>query len=299
MSARQETRIAFIGFGEAGRAFARSLAAAGPVRIAAYDILQDSGGDGVLRAAAAALSVDLAVDPAAAAERANVVISAVTAAESLKAAQSVRDALRPGQVFIDINSVSPGRKQKTAALVEAAGAAYCDMAVMAPVHPRGHRTPVLVAGAGNAELETLLNDFGFDFDRAGERPGDATAIKMIRSLFVKGLEALTVQALAAAAEQGVYDRLFASLAGSFPGLDWSGFPAYQFERMAIHGQRRAAEMRESAATFAELGFARGGDLARAVAALQDIVGAAQLDLRGAEPDAAAAHLARALKEAQL
>lgn len=291
---KEETAIAFIGFGEAGQAFARSLAVARPVRIVAYDILQDRGGDAAMRAAAGEASVTLAPDAATAATGAEVVISAVTAAESLKAAHSVQGAMRAGQVLVDINSVSPGRKQETAALIEEAGAVYCDMAVMAPVHPSGHRTPVLVAGAQNAALDRFLRDFGFDFDRAGDKPGDATTVKMIRSLFVKGFEALTVQALAAAARQGVYERVFASLTGSFPGFDQSSFPAYQFERMATHGLRRAAEMRESAATFREFGYGEGGDLAEAVAALQEAVGAAKLDLRDAAPDVAADRLARAL-----
>jgi len=265
-------RVTFIGFGEAARAFADSLSAVDPgLAFSAYDILFDAQGlEG--EAATAARRRDVSVLPTAreAAEGADWVVSAVTAASSLEAAASVRDALGPGQVLIDINSVSPGRKRETERLVAARGAAYVDMAVMAPVHPRGHRTPVLVAGRLPPRVAQALDRLGFDYEVVGDQAGEATAIKMVRSLFVKGLEAVAVTTLVAAEASGCLDRVLASLAKSYPGLDWPGFASYQLERVATHGVRRAAEMRESGRTLDELGF--GGDLARAVAAVQDEIG---------------------------
>ncbi len=289
------TRIGFIGFGEAARAWCTSLPRDGTVRISAYDILLETEARQGFEVAAKALGVTLAEGSHQAIRDADIVVSAVTAAQSLIAAQSVAGAVRPGQVYLDINSVSPGRKRDTAALISDTGAAYVDMAVMAPVHPKGHRTPVLIAGADVPALQDFLDGFGFDHDRVGPEPGAATTIKMIRSLFVKGLEALTVQALTAADSAGVYDRIFASLSGSYPGLNWDKFPGYQFERVATHGIRRAAEMRESAATLREMGFAEGGDLAAAVAELHQAVGQAGLALQGVPAADCAGLLARALR----
>ncbi len=138
--------IAFIGFGEAARAFVASLREDAGLSFAAYDILQDKGEGAELRKAAEKLGVELAPDAPHAVAGADWIFSAVTAADSLEAARSVATALRPGQLYVDINSVSAARKRETAALLAPSGAAYLDMAVMAPVHPRGHRTPVLVAG---------------------------------------------------------------------------------------------------------------------------------------------------------
>jgi hypothetical protein len=101
---------------------------------------------------------------------------------------------------------------------------------------------------------------------------------MVRSLFVKGLEAITVETLLAARASGCFDEIYASLSASFPGLDWGRFAAYQFERTTRHGRRRAAEMRESGATLDALGL--NGALAREIAAVQDAMGAA-----GPAPDA--------------
>lgn len=265
-------KIAFIGFGEAARAFASSLRAHEDLRFSTYDILTASGRDAEMREAAGALGVEVADDPAGAVEGADWVFSAVTAADSLDAGRSVAGLVGEGQAFIDINSVSAGRKVETARIVCTGGAAYVDMAVMAPVHPRLHRTPVLIAGSACAGLAGRLGELGFDFSIVGDEIGAATSIKMLRSLFVKGMEAVTVQTLLAAKAAGRFEEVYRSLSGSFPQLGWPDFPAYQLERVARHGVRRAAEMTESAATLDELGFPEGRDLALAVAAFQRRIG---------------------------
>ena len=219
-------------------------------------------------------------DPEDAMRGADWIISAVTADQSLEAAVAAASYLVQGQTFLDINSVSPERKRETATAVEAAGGRYVDMAVMAPVHPRGHATPVLVAGRAIDEVAPALDDVGFYVDVAGHEPGQATAVKMVRSLFVKGLEAITVETVLAAEASGCYDRVVSSLARSYPGLDWPRNAAYNFERTSRHGARRAAEMRESGATLDGLGLS--GALAREIAAIQDRMGA--LPIEG-EPDA--------------
>lgn len=278
MDGDNRMRIAFIGFGEAARAFVSSLREQGEIAFTAYDIMLDDPSHGEVRTAAAALGVALADSAAAAISGADWIFSAVTAASSLEAAQSAAQAVSPGQIFFDINSVSAGRKQATAGIVQATGASYVDMAVMAPVHPRGHRTPVLVAGRIAPATLGRLAELGFDFEHVGEEIGAAATIKMVRSMFVKGMEAVTVQALLAARAAGCFDRVYASLEKSFPHFGWPDFGRYQLERVATHGVRRAAEMEESAATMRELGFAPGGLLGDAIAGLQDEIGRMGLHL---------------------
>ena len=287
------TTIAFIGFGEAARAFAASLSPLGVRIVAAYDAKQGTADEAPVRAAAEALGVPLAADARSAAEGAELVFSAVTAASSLDAVAPLFGHLRTGQTLIDINSVTARKKQQTAAGIRRGGAAYIDMAVMAPVHPKGHRTPVLLAGDPDA-LPTL-RALGFEGDALGPEAGAATAVKMVRSLFVKGLEALTVQTLAAAAASGCEDRILASLSGSFKGLGWPDFAEYQHERVTTHGIRRAAEVREVAATMADLGFPIGQALATAIADLQETVATAKPALGPGVTDSARA-TARAIRQ---
>lgn len=281
-------QIAFIGFGEAARAFAGSLRQHPDApRFTAYDIKDDAG----MVEAMAAVGVRRASNPAEALDGAEWIFSAVTADQSLAAAQAAAPFLARGQALFDINSVSPGRKRETAALIEAAGGEYLDMAVMAPVHPKGHATPVLLAGAEAERLAPSLSSLGFALEVVGPEPGAATAIKMVRSFFVKGLEAIMVETLIAASASGCFDRVYASLAKSYPGLGWPDCAFYNLERTLRHGARRAAEMRESAATYDALGLV--GGLAAQVAEIQDRMGALPLsDVPTGDLAAAVAALTR-------
>ena len=265
--------IGFLGFGEAARAFHETLSGHdSSLGFSGYDLLLDAqGAEGACGAAMRARSIVVAANPEALARRADWIISAVTADQSAAAAVAVAPYLRSGQTFIDINSVSPDTKRASCAAIERSGATYLDMAVMAPVHPLGHRTPVLIAGADAEALAARLTELDFAFGIEGAHAGAATAVKMIRSLFVKGLEALTVETLLAADAAGCFDTILASISRSYPGLGWPDFAAYQFERTTRHGLRRAAEMEESARTLGGLG--RSQPLAQEIAAVQRRMGA--------------------------
>jgi hypothetical protein len=139
-------RIAFIGFGEAGQTISRGLLGAGAAGIRAYDILPQA------LAAAGALGAQVAKDHVDAVREADIVFLAVTASSSLQAAQACVPGLRKGQLFLDINSVSPQRKIDTAACVAPSGALYVDVAVMAPVAPYLHKVPCLIGGPGAQAL---------------------------------------------------------------------------------------------------------------------------------------------------
>jgi 3-hydroxyisobutyrate dehydrogenase-like beta-hydroxyacid dehydrogenase len=183
---------------------------------------------------------------------ADIVVSAVTAASSLDAAAATKAHLDPRQFFLDINSVSPGRKQATAKLLQGA-ARYVDVAVMAPVHPAKHRTPLLLAGEHAEAIDPILRGLDMRTSIAGPEVGAAAAIKMVRSVMIKGLEALCQECFLAASRAGVEEQIVASLSKSYPGIDWPKVVAYNLERMANHGARRAAEMEEVADTLRELG----------------------------------------------
>jgi len=250
-----EPGVALIGFGEAGQAFA--LAGAWGDRARAYDKLTDSPetragkiSDYQCMGITPALSMQEAV------EAARVVLSLVTAQESLKAAHQAAPHLLPGALFCDMNSVSPQTKRRSAALVEGAGAHYLDVAIMAPVQPALLEVPLLISGSRAGEAETALSQLGFAKRRVvGARIGHASAIKMIRSVIVKGLEALTAEAMLAAEAAGVTEEVLASLDSSEPGRPWAELADYNLGRMIRHGARRAEEMVEAARTLERLGVA--------------------------------------------
>jgi len=253
MNRSNTPRISFIGFGEAGQAIASGLREGGIERIAAWDILFPKAEGERLRAAGQKMGVRLADSAADAVRETDMIISAVTAASSLEAARSVEPHLSGNPYYLDINSVSPGRKQETAKLL-GDKARYVDVAVIAPIHPARHKTPLLTAGPHAEAIAPLLAELEMRATLVGPDTGSAAAIKMIRSVLIKGIEALTFECFVAAARAGVLDEVTASLKNNCPGVDWAKMSEYNLERMASHGERRAAEMEESAATLRELGL---------------------------------------------
>ena len=253
MTRRNTPRVSFIGFGEAGQAIASGLRETGIERIAAWDILFPEAEGARLKAAAQTMGVRMASSAADAVRETDVIISAVTAASSVDAARSVASHLVGNPYYLDINSVSPGRKQETARLL-GEDARYIDVAVIAPIHPARHRTPLLISGAHAEQISPLLRELEMRFTVVSPQTGSAAAIKMIRSVMIKGIEALTLECFLAASRAGVLEEVTASLKNNYPTLDWTKIADYNLERMASHGERRAAEMEESAMTLRELGL---------------------------------------------
>ena len=253
MNRRNTPRVSFIGFGEAGQAIASGLRDAGIERIAAWDILFPEPAGMPLRIAGETTGVRAATSAADAVREADLIVSAVTAASSIEAARSVAPHLSGKPYYLDINSVSPGRKQETAKLL-GERARYVDVAVIAPIHPARHRTPLLISGPHAEEISPLLRELEMQLSVVSPETGSAAAIKMIRSVMIKGIEALTLECFLAAARAGVLEEVTTSLKNNYPTLDWTKIADYNLERMASHGERRAAEMEESAATLRELGL---------------------------------------------
>jgi 3-hydroxyisobutyrate dehydrogenase-like beta-hydroxyacid dehydrogenase len=249
------TRLAFIGFGEVGQAFAKGFAGKSGVTVAAYDLkfgIAEMRRDMISRAEA--LSVRVAADAADAAREARVVISAVTAAAAEEVAADAARYLRPGQIFLDVNSASPNTKRTAAGHVAAAGADYVEGAVMAAVAGPGLKVAILAGGLAAKTTAELLNPLGMNLKPVATEIGRASATKLSRSIVIKGMEAILVQCAAAAREWDVEADVLASLKATYPGIDWPQQIDYAAERVATHGIRRSQEMREAAAMVAELGL---------------------------------------------
>ena len=261
-------RIAMVGFGEAGSIQGAELAAKGR-DVVTYDILLNAPAARramLEKASQARVSTADTFDEAV--KDADLVISAVTAASSEDVARSAGKALRAGQVFLDINSCSPATKRTNSQVVEGSGADYVESAVMAPVPPQRLQVPMLLGGRRAAELAPALQALGMNATFLAREIGVASAVKMCRSVVIKGLEALAVESMLAARRFGAEQEVLASLQGTFPQMGWQDkLPDYLISRVAEHGRRRAAEMREVAHTLEDVGVEP--TMARATASLQD------------------------------
>lgn len=246
-------KVAFIGFGEAGLAIASGLNAA---TIAAFDIkLGDNEQAAGMNARMADAGVTACMDNRQAVADADIVISVVTADQAGKAAAMTARHMKADALFLDMNSCAPSTKQASARVMEQAGAIYVDVAVMAPITAKGPATAMLAACSHGQSCLAPLAAIGLTPRHVGDEIGRASTIKMLRSVMVKGMEALTAECFRAAVRAGVAEDVASSLDASETGLGWAAQTSYNMERMTAHGIRRAAEMREVAKTLRDLEIA--------------------------------------------
>jgi len=252
--AGSEASVALIGYGEVGTIFGRALAAGG-ARVTAYDILvRDPVRAEALAQRAQADGIRLASSAADAVAGAELAIVAVTASATRAATESIVGALARGALCLDVNSASPATKIACGERIDAAGGRYVEAAVMTSVPPYGLAVPMLLGGRHASDALPRLRALGFEATVASATLGVASATKMCRSIVIKGMESLFVESLLCARRHGVEDEVIASLAETFPGIDWERQATYFWSRVVQHGKRRAEEMREAAAMVREDGF---------------------------------------------
>jgi 3-hydroxyisobutyrate dehydrogenase-like beta-hydroxyacid dehydrogenase len=252
----QVTNIGLVGYGEVGKIFGAGLKdKAGVATVSAWDL---KFADTAVQATETSHAREAGIAPQpsmhALCATCDLVISAVTASNTLAVAQEAALHIRPGAVFLDLNSASPGTKQQAAALIERTGAHYVEAGVMTSVPPYGIKVPMLLGGQQAHELARVLAGWDMDAKAVSENLGVASAIKMCRSIMIKGLEALVIESYTTARKYGVEDFVLPTLAETFPSIDWPKQGAYFFSRVVQHGKRRAEEMREAANTVDEAGF---------------------------------------------
>jgi 3-hydroxyisobutyrate dehydrogenase-like beta-hydroxyacid dehydrogenase len=205
-------------------------------------------------ALAATLGVTSATSVALAVADAQLVISAVTASQTEPVAQAVAPHITKDAFYLDFNSASPSAKQGCAALINAAGGRYLECAVMTTVPPYGIKVPMLLGGPHVAAAMDLLTALGFSATNQNVPYGTVSAVKLCRSVMIKGLEAMVTESYTAARHYGVEDQVIASLAETFPQIDWEKQGDYLFSRVIMHGARRSEEMFESARTVRDAGI---------------------------------------------
>ena len=245
--------VGLVGYGEVGRILAEDLRKQG-VTVSAYDIKLGGDQAAALRDHAGAIGVALAGSHADLAAKADLIVSAVTASQAVPVAAACAPAVKKGAWFLDFNSASPGAKQRAAALVDGAGGRYVEGAVMTSVPPYRIKVPLLLGGGGARDLAPLLVELGFDAKVASEQLGIASAVKMCRSIMIKGLEAMVIECFTTARAYGVEDAVLGSLMETYPGINWEKQGAYFFQRVIEHGRRRSEEVREVTETVREIGL---------------------------------------------
>lgn len=241
--------IVFIGFGEAAYHLSKGLRTSGDLQIGAFDANLSP----VVRQRADEHHVTLFDSLETACHGARFVVCLTSASSALGIAQKVLPLLVAGQTYVDMNSAAPSVKQAIDQLPRAAGVGFCDSAVMGTVPGNNHRVPMLLAGDGAAAFAAAFSPRGMQLTVLDAEAGAASAIKMLKSVVMKGLPQLLLEAFQAGEKFGVLDTLVASLGDSLNGKTIEQLANTFTARTLIHAKRRSAEMDDAVATLEAAG----------------------------------------------
>ena len=257
--------IALLGFGEAGSNIARGLAAEGgwrgkskpgdnaPRRVIAIDTALDKDARGTaLGKEARRLDVAISDRYTEALSEADLVICAVQGEHALEAAKSAAPLLKQGAHYLDLCTVTGKMSDEDRAAIESGKGRYVDIAVMGGFFKSGIKAPMLVAGADAEPVVAWMNANGFVTTYLGPKPGSASSVKMLRSVIMKGIEALAVESFVAAERQGILKEVMGCM-GDVDAVTFSGQLAMLAQTHIVHAERRWEEMELVAQTLRETG----------------------------------------------
>lgn len=246
--------LGFLGYGEAAFHISAGLKTEGLDSLVAFDMkLDDANAAPAVRERAAQNGVALAGSTRDLCGSARFVASLTSAAVALKVAESAIPYLKSGQVYVDMNAASPAVKAKIAAISRAPGVLFCDAAVMNPVPGAGHKVPISLSGDGAKGFFEVFSKYGMNLTDLDAPAGASSAIKMFRSVFMKGLPQLLIEAMIPACKFGALDAITRSLDQTLNGKTIEQLANAFIPRTILHAERRAHEMNEVVGTLSEMG----------------------------------------------
>jgi len=245
--------VTIIGFGEAGPVFGKQLLNKG-MEVTAWDIRQDNvSTENQQTEKTRAHGITPATSMLDAVKKADLIVSTVTASQALVAAEQAANGLPRACHWLDLNSVSPVTKKAINDILSDKEVLFTEGVAMDTVPSKGAQVPILLCGPESQPLSQLLNKLGFNTRSVSETLGAASTTKLLRSILIKGMEALFAESMEAAGKVDMQDEVIASLQATYPEMDWQKAAGYQLSRATLHATRRAAEMREAQALVEKLG----------------------------------------------
>lgn len=247
--------IGFIGFGEAACCISKGLHEQNTVDIYAYDSMaSDSHHGGVVKKRAEESGVILLASAGEVAKKVDVLIASVPSGYTLDVCREVMDSLRNGQIYADVSASTPATKEQIWSMLEPRGVLFVDAAMLGSLPQDRHRVPITASGNGTQAFFDAMTPLGMRITPAGDRPGAASAIKLVRSIFMKGIAACMYEMLQGADAYGVCDEVIASTSKSMDGIPFTQHLSRLVAGTAIHAVRRAAELKGSVKMLEECGL---------------------------------------------
>ena len=237
--------LGFIGFGEAAYHICKGLCAEGHTLIYAYDIMADDPFKGShIRERANECQVEIVSSIHELVEKSSVILCMTSAKFALNIAKEISQYIHKDQLYVDLNAASPSIKEEISSIITHVGGLSVDGAVMEPVPPHGHKVPIYVSGEGARQVQSLLGSYGMNITFINEKAGSSSAIKMIRSIFMKGFTSLLLETLTSAHKLGIEKEIVESINRTLTNQPIDQLINILLTRTAIHAERRVSEMAE-------------------------------------------------------
>lgn len=248
-------KIGFIGFGEAAYNIALGLGTEGVTGIIAYDAMMEDPVMGKLvHTRAEEAGVLLERSAAEVAKVSDLLFAAVPSSFTLDVCREIKSELRPGQLYVDVSASTPAAKIQIWEMVRETGVLFSDAAMLGSLPKDKHRVPITASGNGAEKFKDLMNPYGMKITLAGEKAGAASAIKLVRSIYMKGIASLMIEMLQAADAYGVAEEVVASVGESMDNIPFISHLDRLVTGSALHCKRRAAELKGSVAMLQEAGL---------------------------------------------
>jgi 3-hydroxyisobutyrate dehydrogenase-like beta-hydroxyacid dehydrogenase len=247
-------KLGFIGFGEVGFELARGLKQAGLSDIFAFDpMADDSRYSPLVHGRAAEAGVELLSNPVEVVHATEVIIAAVPGSKALAVALALAPVLKQGQLYADVSTSTATSKRRMAEAIEVNGALFVDGALMGGLSMQHHKVPTLLSGNGSDAFIHFLSPYGMSLTKVSDTAGDAIAIKLIRSIAMKGLAALAVETLAAATKLGVETAVLRSIEDTLSAASFKDTLDWLITASAVHAERQVHEMNDVMLMMQEIG----------------------------------------------
>lgn len=236
-------RIGFVGFGEASYSLANGLSSEGLKDMKAYDVnVFDNEKNALIKKRSQELNIDVTDSYEKFFDDRDYVFVAVPAFVALDACKEISNYIKEGCTYVDVSASSPAVKEKCNNLLDEKNVTYLDASMLGSLPKLKHKVPFYVSGKNAKKFIEDFEKFGMNITYVNETPGSATSIKLIRSIFMKGLSALMTELVMAADSYDVSDYVLGSISDSMDGTSFMSHLNRIVTGSAIHAKRRAFEL---------------------------------------------------------
>ena len=247
--------IGFIGYGEAAFNISLGLKGEGVEGIRANDAMMNHEVMGKqVHARAEQAGVTLVESAKEVAQWADVLFAAVPSSFTMDVCNEIKSCLRPGQLYVDVSASTPATKVAIWEAIKDTGVLFADAAMLGSLPKDKHKVPITASGNGAAKFQELMTPYGMKITLAGEKAGSASAIKLVRSIYMKGIAGLMIEMLQGADAYGVTEEVVASISKSMDNIPFTSHLDRLVTGSALHCTRRAAELKGSIAMLDEEGL---------------------------------------------